>query len=271
MGTWARRNYELPDARLVQAEREIYKTYGDVVSVDKKSKSLIKFGKSANLTTGEFATVWTRGGNETYLTDNLIDRVASGSVLDVYQVTFEGHTVSGTGHNQKFTFVSQTITLTGQTPVVIPIPMARVSRAYNANGVDLVGTVRFYENSAVTNGVPDDIDKVHLDIPAPLQQSFKAATTFSDNEYFILTGGFGSVSLKQVAVVDFYIEVKSPGGVFRQQSAVSASSSSGPWQIDLDPAIIIPRNCDVRVRCETATNGAVAFVHFKGYLAEVIT
>jgi len=35
--TWERRNYEVPDARLVQAEREIYQTFGDMVSIDAKA------------------------------------------------------------------------------------------------------------------------------------------------------------------------------------------------------------------------------------------
>jgi hypothetical protein len=48
-GGWNRRIYEVPDGRLVQAEREIQSTFGDVVSIDKKAKSLLKFGKSAPL------------------------------------------------------------------------------------------------------------------------------------------------------------------------------------------------------------------------------
>lgn len=51
MPTWDRKNYEVPDGRLVQAEREIYQTFGDVVSIDQKAKTLIKFGRSAQLTT----------------------------------------------------------------------------------------------------------------------------------------------------------------------------------------------------------------------------
>ena len=38
-GGWPKRGYEVPDGRLVQAEREIQQTY-DIVSIDVKSKSL---------------------------------------------------------------------------------------------------------------------------------------------------------------------------------------------------------------------------------------
>ena len=94
-----------------------------------------------------------------------------------------------------------------------------------------------YENTTVVGGVPSDPSKIHIDIPAGLQGSFKAATTFSDEDYYVLTGGFGSVSLKQNAAADFYLEVREVGKVFVQRAAVSASSG-GPWDIDLDPAVI---------------------------------
>ena len=271
LGSWEKRSYELPSARLVQAEREIYKSFGDRVSINTKAKSLVKFGKSAALTTGTLETVWSVGGNEVYLTDNLITHVSSSNVNDTEILSLEGHTISGTGVNEQFTFSKQSVTLNGQTPVLLTTPVARTSRLFNDNGNLLLGRVLVYEDTPVVGGVPTDLTKVHIDIPIGLQSSFKAATTFSNSDYFILTGGFGSVSLKQAAAVDFYLEVRAPGKVFRQVAALSASSSSGPWAIELDPAVIVPKNYDIRVRAETGTNGATVFVNFKGYLAEVIT
>jgi len=267
-GGWQRRTYEVPDGRLVQAEREIQATFGDVVSIDKKAKSLIKFGKSADLSADGTSTVWTVGGHEVYVNDNLITHISSSSAADVYEVLLECHTVSGTGQDAKFSFLTQTVTLQGQTKVALPTPVARVSQVFNNNGVELVGRVTVYEDVAITAGVPNDPTKIHIDIPAGLQGSFKAATTFSDEDYYVLTGGFGSVSLKQSAAADFYLEVREVGKVFVQRAAVSASSG-GPWEIDLDPAVIIPRNADVRITVETDTNNAVVFGVFKGYLAKV--
>lgn len=267
--TWDRKNYEVPDGRLVQAEREIYRNFGEVVSVHQKAKSLIKFGKSAALTTGSLQTVWTVGGNETYVLTNIIDSISSSSALDLEEIYIEGHTVTGTGRDQKFTFVSQVVSLNGQTRVALPIPLARVSMAYNNNGTPLVGRVVVYENTALVGGIPSDATKIHIDIPLGLQESFKAATTFSDNDYYICTGGFGSVSLKQDGAADFYLEIREPGKIFRQVAAISTTSSS-PWTIDLDPAVIVPKNCDVRIRVETSVNNVVVFGSFKGYLAKVI-
>lgn len=267
-GGWPRRAYEVPDGRLVQAEREIEATFGDKVSVDRKAKSLIKFGKSADLTTNR-ETVWTVGGNETYVNTNAITHISSSSALDTQEIKLECHTVTGTGVNQQFTFLVQTVTLDGQTKVELPTPVARVSNAFNNNGTELVGRVVVYEDTAIVGGIPSDPTKIHMDIPAGFQQGFKGATTFSNQDYYILTGGFGSVSKKQDAAADFYLEVRTAGGVFIQSAAISATSS-GPWSIDLDPAVIIPKNADVRITVESGSQGAVVFGVFKGYLAKVL-
>ena len=269
-GGWNRRIYEVPDGRLVQAEREIQATFGDVVSIDKKAKSLLKFGKSAELTSNTLETVWSYGGNETYISDNLIDSISSSNAADNEEIYLECHTVTGTGTDQKFTFMTQVVSLNGQNRVPLPSPVARVSTIYNNNGIELLGSVYVYQDTPLTNGVPQDRTKVHAHIAQGFQQSFKAATTFSDGDYYILTGGFGSVSNKQAASVDFYLEVRSAGKVFRQGAAVSASSTGGSWEINLDPCIIIPKNSDIRITCETATQNAVVFGSFKGYLAKVI-
>jgi len=269
MATWDRLNYEVPDGRLVQAEREIYNTFGQKVSVHQKAKSLIKFGKSATLATTGLQTVWTVGGNETYVSTNTIDSISSGAIADTQEIYLEGHTVTGTGVNQKFTFVTQVVQLNGRTRVALPIPLARVSIAYNNNATPLVGRVVVYDNTPLTNGIPTDVSKIHIDIPLGFQESFKAATTFSDVDYYILTGGFGSVSSKQAGAADFYLEIREPGKVFRQVAGISATGA-GPWQIDLDPAAIIPRNCDVRIRVETTENNLSVFGSFKGYLAKVV-
>jgi hypothetical protein len=269
MTSWERRGYEVPDGRLVQAEREIYRQFNEVVSIQNKAKTLVKFGKSAELSTGSLQTVWTVGGNETYVSTNIIDSVSSSAIADTGEVYIEGHTVSGVGVDQKFTFVSQKIHLDGRTRVALPVPLARVSIIYNNDNVLFTGRVVVYENTAITNGIPTDTSKIHIDIPLGLQESFKAATTFSDKDYFILTGGFGSLSLKQSGAADFYVEIREAGKVFRQVAGISATNSS-PWTVDLDPAVIIPKNCDIRVRVESSANNVVVFTSFQGYLAKVV-
>ena len=266
IGGWTRRAYEVPDGRLVQGEREIQQTYGDKVSIDRKAKSLIKFGRSAQLDTGSLETVWTVGGNETYLSTNSISHVSSSSASDTQEVTIEGHTLS----NNEFTFVTQTATLNGQNTVALNTDLARVSRIYNSDSTELVGRVVVYENTTLSGGVPTDATKIHIDIPAGFQQSFKAATTFSKNDYFIITSFYGAVSAKQSGSVDFYPEIKQVGKVFRQAGCFTASTNGGSTEIPLDPPLIVPKNADIRIRCETLTNNLVVFGIFKGYIAKVL-
>lgn len=265
-GGWQRRTYEVPDGRLVQGEREIQDTYGDYVSIDKKAKSLIKFGKSAALSTNTLETVWSVGGNETYISTNDISFISSSSASDTEQVTIEGHTVL----NGEFTFVVQTATLNGQNAVGLTIDLARVSRVYNSDSTELVGRVVVYENATLSGGIPTDATKIHIDIPAGFQQSFKAATTFSNTDYFIMTGFYGAVSAKVSAAVDFYVEIREAGKVFLPKGSFTASSTGGASDISLDPAIIVPKNADIRIRAETVTNNAIVFGIFKGYLAKVL-
>jgi hypothetical protein len=265
-GGWQRRTYEVPDGRLVQGEREIQDTYGDYVSIDKKAKSLIKFGKSAALSTNTLETVWSVGGNETYISTNDISFISSSSASDTEQVTIEGHTVL----NGEFTFVVQTATLNGQNAVGLTIDLARVSRIYNSDSTELVGRVVVYENATLSGGIPTDSTKIHIDIPAGFQQSFKAATTFSNTDYFIMTGFYGAVSAKVSAAVDFYVEIREAGKVFLPKGSFTASSTGGASDISLDPAIIVPKNADIRIRVETVTNNAIVFGIFKGYLAKVL-
>jgi len=264
-GGWQRRTYEVPDGRLVQSEREIQSTYGDVVSIDRKAKSLLKFGKSAELSANTLETVWTVGGNEVYISDDGITHISSSSASDTQEIRVEGHTISG----DDLTFVVQLVTLSGQTPVALNTGVARISRISNNSGTELVGRVVAYEDTATTNGVPTDETKIHIDIPLGFQQSFKAATSLSKEDYYVMTGFYGAVSAKQSAAVDFYIEIKKPNGVFLQTACFTASSTGGNSDISLDPAIIVPKNSDVRVRCETTDNNAVVFGIFKGYLAKV--
>ena len=265
-GGWPRRAYEVPDGRLVQAEREIESTFGDRVSIDRKAKSLIKFGRSAELGTIGLETVWAVGGNETYVSANTISHISSSSALDTQEIYVEGHTVD----SGEFTFVTQTATLSGNTKVSLSTPLARVSRISNNDSTEVAGRVVVYEDTTVSGGVPTDETKIHIDLVDGHQQSFKAATTLSNEDYYVMTGFYGAVSAKQSAAVDFYVEIRNPNGVFLPKACFTASSSGGNSDVSLDPAIIVPKNSDIRVRCETETNNAVVFGIFKGYLAKVM-
>lgn len=256
-----------------QAERVIKSTYGDTVSVAEKAKNLLKFGKNVDLDTGVKETIWATGGNETYVTTNVIDTISSSDAGDTQEVTIEGHTVSGAGASAQFTFVTQTATLNGQNKVVLDTPLARVSRLADNDNAPFAGDIYVYEDDTLTGGVPDTASKIHITVLGSIgdTQSFKAATTFSNTDYFICTGGFASVRRANTAVVDFVFEVRLPGKVFRPVSAITLNTAGvGFAQVDFKPYVIVPKNADIRVVATSSANNVQADASFQGYLAKVV-
>lgn len=255
---------------LALAEKEIYENYGDRVSIWDKSKTLIKFGENTDLDADVKETIWNRGGYETYVFANEIDRVVSTSASDTISVVIEGHTNSGTELVPVYTFLTQTVTLTGQTPVALTTPISRVSRLSVSNHIGLAGDVAVFEDSAVVSGSPSDITKVHLLVSGTLghNSSHKAATTFSDTDYFILTEVSTGVRRKATASVDFTLEVREGGRVFVPR-LVWSSTQSGTT-ISLHPYLIVPKNADVRIVGTSAVNNTAVAASFSGFLASVV-
>lgn len=256
------------------AEEVILKTWGDQVSVDVKGKDLFKFGLRDDVDTNEqtIMTLPTGLYHEVYATTNAITHVSSSSSSDTGTMTYEGHTVDGSGN---FTFVTGSFTLQGTTKVALPTAVARITRGYNTGSTNLVGTVYFYENDTTNDvaGVPDTDAKVHMMVEAGYNQSNKAATTISNNDYYILTGGFATILKKAAsALVDINFEVRQKGGVFRKQfpTAVTTSSSNS-FQYHFEPYFIVPKNADVRVVATGSTTGIEVTAGFNGYLAQIIT
>lgn len=251
--------------RIAHAIREIENTYGDNVSVYQKSKSLIKFGRNDDVGTTE-ETVWLRGGLETYATGNDIDSVSSSNSGDTQSIIVEGHTISG----DELTFVVQSVTLTGQTPATLTTPLYRATRLYNNGSSNFAGTVYCFESGGtVTAGVPQTTADIHLQTDGVNNQSLKAATSISNQDYWIVTGLTCSVNRQNTRSVDFKLQLRLYGKTFRTIYPVSVSSNSGSDYIEFNPCIIIPKNSDVRVQATSsgASTGVEAAIH--GYLALV--
>lgn len=265
-GNWTRRLYEIPDARLVQAEREVYNQYGVEVSVDAKAKSLLRFGKTGEMTLDQ-QTVWQLDGHENYLSANNITYVSSSVITDNQVLRVEGHTID---ENGDFTFVVQEVQLQGWTQATLDVPLARISAANNTEIQNLGGDIYFYEQTLISQGVPISLDSVHLKIPAGSNQSFKAATTFDKDTFAFITQGFGGVSNKQTANVEFELQVRPKGGSFIDGAAIVAGSGSGNFNITLDPVAIVPANADVRIVAISDNAGAECFVNFNLYMAKVL-
>lgn len=271
------------DSRIHVAELEIAEEFGDSVSVASKAKTLLKFGNSLDLDVADgYATVWQLGQeagaeNEAYVASgsNGIDSISSTSATDSAEIAIEGHVSDGgVGDAEQFTFTTETVTLNGRTRVALANSYARISNASVVGNSPLAGDVYVYENTALTSGKPTDITKAHISVAGASgeTQSAKAATTLSSQDYFIITNLIVSTTRNSLSsAVDFRLEVRRPGSMFRPTTATLSAAAGSTVSVSLDPAVIVPKNSDVRVVAATTADDSQVSAEFQGYLAEIVS
>lgn len=245
----------------------IQSDYGVTVSVDKKRKDLLKFGRNNAVQTTKSTIMELPSGvqNEVYVSSNSITTISSSSGSDTGSLYVEGHTIDGSGN---FTFVAQTKTLTGQTQATLDTPLARCTRIYNNGSVDFVGNIYVYETDTATAGVPDTAAKVHCIISAGNQQSFKASTTLSNVDYWIITNFGASVIEKTASYADFTLEVRNKGKVFRPTITLTAEAGVEADH-DFIPYRVVPANSDIRVTAIASGANIDCSAYIQGVLATV--
>ena len=254
---------------LRHAIENIYSDYGDKVSVEEKSKDLLKFGRNANVTTVSTTIMALPSGinNETYLGSNSINSIVTTESGATQTIKIEGHTIDGNGD---FTFVVQEKALTGQTAASLDTSLARCTRLYNNDTSEITGTVSATETDTYTGGVPNTDSKVHCQIPAGKQQSEKASTTISKDDYWIVTKVYGSVLEKTSAFAEIELQVREKGKVFRQKVTVAASSDGGDATHNFQPYLVIPKNADVRLVAVASGASIDVSGGIEGVLAKII-
>ena len=274
----------LYDFRLRQAVNQIYSTYGDVVSVEAKKKSLTKFGDNPSVSTA-YETVAPWQGteiNETFVSTNLIDSVVSSSTSDTTQtITVEGHTIDTSGN---LTFVVQSVALTGRTETPLITPLARANRAYvaasgtfNTTPAALVGIVSIYDNTGgMASGVPSVAAATKLRIAAGDTQSQKCATSVSSTDYWIITHASVDIgdTTGNAAFVTAQLEIRdvANGGAWRPMGRVFTLWADQPgFDRAYNPYLIVPKNHDFRVSAKANANLAEVYANVDGYLASVVT
>lgn len=246
---------------------------GQYWSVRDKNKSLSKFGRRESVGATHSTVAELAGeAHETLLTTNGITTVVSSDNADNQTLKIEYHTINPGG--DELTFGVQTVTLTGQTPVPLPTPCARVSRAYNTSSTYMAGDIYVYEGGTITVPAqgPADGAEVHLQILAGDQQSKKAATSISNTDAYFITEIVTSVvaGTPQSQMIDFDLESKPLDGVWLPLLEWSCQVGGNTTvTISLDPVIIIPKNTDVRIAAVAASGSGVdVAAAFRGYLAK---
>lgn len=251
------------------AINEIQNTYGVRVSVLDKAKSLIKFGRNAFVGTAG-ATIMEFLGSETeetYVSTNAIDRIISDDASFTGDVILEGHTIDG----NDLTFVTQRVTLNGQTAVTLATPLARANRLFYVNGSELASgkKIYVYENGATSAGVPSTASSVHVILSEANGQSQKCATSISKEDFWIITLAYGGALRKQGATVDLTLQIRAVGGSWRTVFEISSQSGAN-FNVSAPPAYIIPPNHDVRFNASSSNADTEVIAGIGGYLARII-
>lgn len=262
-------NYIDTDSLIADALSRIYTTYGDIVSVKNKGKSLVKWGENDNIGTSR-ATVMTLPTGivgETLLSANSITSVSSSSGSDTQDIILvEGHTISGT--NLTFNSDVAGVTLTGQTTATLNNAIARATMARLESSA--VGDIYFHEGGAVTGGVPNDLTTVHMMIPAGEIQTQKASTAISSIDYWLLTSLSFGILEKTGSYAKCRVEIKPTDGSvdwYPIMAWLSVTDSSGEIIKYLKPYKIIPPNHDVRVSAIANTSSVHVIAGMDGFLA----
>lgn len=250
-------------------------TVGDDVSVS----SITQDSGTATVTTSSAhgfevnEWVYIEGANESgYNGIVKVDTVPSTTTFtyEVASGTSSPATGTITVNSQKKTFVSQTVTLAGQTKTALTTELARVTRAYvpsQNKATDLVGPIYIAEDVTFTSGVPQTDSAVHLIIRAGKNQSEKAATSLSDSDFWIVTSFRGSILEKGTTpTADVEFQIREVGGVFREREDVSASTGTA-GVFPFGPYAIVPANADIRLFATASTNGTDVTGSIQGYLA----
>lgn len=257
------------DGTLERAIRRIESQFGDTVLL--KDKGLLKFGRNGSVGTSTETVMGLQGSevHETYATTNAIDSISSSDNGDTQSVTIEGHYFDGSNN---LVFTSQDVTLQGNTKVPLTTDLCRATRLAN-NGSDFAGTVYVYEDDTTTTpGIPDTDSKVHVVSEPGYNQSLKASTSISYQDYYIILALRGSTNRKSTSTfVDFELQTRQLSGTtglaFRTQELWTVSNVSGSFQLDLPEPIIIPPNSDVRIVATSTASATAVTASMNGVLA----
>jgi hypothetical protein len=214
-----------------------------------------KFGVIPSISSGDPPTdVWEFGVSQNeYIYPEWgtapIDTLSSSDAADTVPITVIGLDINGLE-------VTQEVTLLGQAKATLATPLWRVYRMYNSSenlitgqGVELVGTVYCYEDTAIVLGVPTDDNKVRAQIlPSNNQTQMMIYTIPADAVGYMLRGETGiQKGGNQVGSVTVQFRVREFGGVFRVSKTVGLISEGNSYfSTERHPFQTIPPLTDIK-------------------------
>lgn len=210
-------------------------------------KSINKFGENPDIDSAAAEDVWDGGGLYNFSTIADIDRISSSNVLDVQKIEVYGL-------DANYQEIEETVTLNGQTPVVLANTYLRVYRMKNVDSVDVAGVVYCFVNTAVVGGVPSDLTKVRANIRNGNNQTLMAVYTIPAGKTGYYQGGFIAMSRASDASADFTLRARAINGVFQVKRRVSLNSGgSSHWNAGYLIPVKYEEKTDILIRCDSVS------------------
>jgi hypothetical protein len=209
-----------------------------------------KFGANPEIDTATTPEdVHDEGGTYTFSTTAIIDSLSSDDIGDTdISITVEG---LDTNWDEVIQTIS-TDAVDGRTRVALTTNLIRVIRAYNDNGVELLGNIYIYENTALTLGKPTDVTKIRAKIRIAHGQTLMAiySVPAGHTAYFV-KGYVGLTAARAGTSSGMVWKLRLFEKVFRTQSELGLSSSgSSLWQYEYPFPLPVPEKSDVKITCE---------------------
>ena len=184
-----------------------------------------KFGEVENIDDGiGFIDIWDGGSvNDALRTYEFssgadINRLSSSDDTDTQDIEIQGLDVD---HN----LVTQTITLTGQTPVALTTSLIRVFRMKNVGTVDNAGDIYCFENITTTLGVPDTITNTRAIIQVGNNQTLMAIYTIPNGKTGYMCAFYLSLAGRKDQNSDMHLLFRASGSVFQLKHSSSILST----------------------------------------------
>lgn len=209
-----------------------------------------KFGENPDLDTGTIPEdIWDGGGMYTFSSSADITQIASSASGDTQDIYIEGL-------DSNWDFVSQTITLTGQTVATLTTPLIRVFRMINFGVTDIAGIVYLATSTAVFSaGVPTVSTTIRAEILGDNNQSLMCIYSVPAGKTAYFWGGKVSVSKEAVSTSTVSWRARLFGGVFQvKDRIIVASHGSSHFLQNYVFPDAIPEKTDIVIRCDSVSD-----------------
>jgi hypothetical protein len=192
--------------------------------------------------------VWDGGGVYTFSTSADIAEIASSNDNDTQDILI-------TGLNVNWIEITQTVTLSGQTPIALSIPLIRVYRMINIGTADILGSVRLATTAAIwNNGVPTVETTVRAQITDGNNQTLMCVYSVPAGKTAYFYGGYVSATntsfFSSGAAICSW-RARPFGGVFAVQSKIGLmGAGNSTWSYAYKVPIAVNEKADILIRCE---------------------